>query len=321
MKYLLMFPAIFLCTFSVVSAQPYILTQYMVMPVSVNPAMAGLASDMRVAAVYKSQWSNVSPNPAVTGVFSFDMPVLTGVLPHGDGVGIGFNGSHDRVVNGQKKRTTGGIALSYHKALGKDRAHRISLGMQGQAYVKVTENVYYLNGSILVRDKKSNYGDFGFGVLHSGAVSRNVVIYSGYSWCRLGGYTFGNSEALVPNNLHSGNAGAAISLSGRTSVFGGVFYRYSAPGKNVGGNAIASFRLSADGSTKNRGTVLHFGAWYSYQHAISPYAGIEYAGLRLGMSYNLNVSPSPISYSTVGGYEVSLLWIGNLSRLSSPRLF
>jgi hypothetical protein len=56
-------------------------------------------------------------------------------------------------------------------------------------------------------------------------------------------------------------------------------------------------------------TVFYIGSWYRFGDAINPYVGLEINNIRVGMSYDVNVSSLVPASLHRGGFEISLIYI------------
>ena len=54
---------------------------------------------------------------------------------------------------------------------------------------------------------------------------------------------------------------------------------------------------------------VYAGLWYRLNDAIIPYVGLEFAGLRIGATYDINVSSLRTGSESRGGMEISLIYI------------
>ena len=68
-----------------------------------------------------------------------------------------------------------------------------------------------------------------------------------------------------------------------------------------------------------KNTLLYLGAWYRYGDALSPYVGFEWSKMKLGISYDLNLSSFSPATNGNGGYEVSLVFNGCLNKREFTR--
>ena len=85
----------------------------------------------------------------------------------------------------------------------------------------------------------------------------------------------------------------------------------------------AAFGLNINGDEENP-TNLFLGSWYRFNDAIIPYLGLEFNGLHLGYSYDVNTSELKPGSNMKGGNEISLIFIKKpadplAKRLNCPR--
>ena len=84
-----------------------------------------------------------------------------------------------------------------------------------------------------------------------------------------------------------------------------------------------AFSLNVNNSDDNP-TNLYMGSWFRFGDALIPYLGLEYAGLHIGASYDVNTSSLKPASNTRGGMEVSLIYIKkavdpNAKKLNCPK--
>jgi hypothetical protein len=70
----------------------------------------------------------------------------------------------------------------------------------------------------------------------------------------------------------------------------------------------AAAGLLANGDPANP-TSLYVGSWIRLNDAIIPYVGLEIAGLRIGVSYDVNISTLKAATGNRGGSEISIIYI------------
>ncbi len=70
----------------------------------------------------------------------------------------------------------------------------------------------------------------------------------------------------------------------------------------------AALGLNANGDLSNP-TSVYVGSWMRFNDAIIPYVGLEFNGLRIGASYDVNISSLKAATSNRGGSEISLIYI------------
>ena len=185
---------------SSVHAQDAHFTQYFASPLTLNPALTGLVQcDLRVSANYRNQWASVSSNPYTTASLSYDMATLKGKLNNGSALGIGILAMYDRAGQGALTNINVGLSVAYHLALGVEKRHTISLGVQGVLVQKSidfnkldfedefnpnTGVAEYTTGEF-TGNTDLNYPDFNAGFMYSGRVSDHATAYAGFSYYHL----------------------------------------------------------------------------------------------------------------------------------------
>ena len=71
------------------------------------------------------------------------------------------------------------------------------------------------------------------------------------------------------------------------------------------GGALAA---SLDNASENPSNV-YGGVWLRVNDAIIPYIGLEFSGLRIGATYDINVSGLKSGSESRGGMEISLIYV------------
>lgn len=315
-----------------VSAQDVHFTQYFTSPLTLNPAMTGLvAEDLRFAANYRTQWSAVSSNPYITGTVSYDMAMLKGKLPEGDAMGIGILGEYDKSGSGGLTNTTVGLSLAYHKAFGRDRQQHVSLGMQvdyvqkSLDFAKLTfEDMYSSASGALINPTSEHfsnadiaYPDFNGGIMYSGKVADHVTAYMGYSYYHLTQPTetfLGNNTAQI-HNRQTGYLGGSFDMNENTVLYASALFQSQASATEVLVGTAVGFVLNPGHDQEyQKNTIFYVGGWYRYGDAVAPYIGLEWSKMRLGVSYDINVSSFTPATGGAGGYEISLIYFGRINK-------
>ena len=75
----------------------------------------------------------------------------------------------------------------------------------------------------------------------------------------------------------------------------------------------AALSANLNGDTENPSSV-YVGSWIRFKDAIIPYVGIEINGLRIGASYDINVSSLKAATASRGGSEFSIIYIKKASQ-------
>ncbi len=321
---------------SSVFAQDAHFTQYFSSPLTLNPALTGLVQcDLRVAANFRSQWASVSNTPYTTASASFDMATLKGKLNNGDALGIGVMALYDKSGIGALTNLNVGLSLAYHKALGTEKNHTISLGVQGVLvqksidFTKLAFEDQYNAGSGLAEyptgenyeNKDLTYPDFNAGIMYSGRVSEHATAYMGFSYYHLTQpvETFlkstGGSGDHKIHSRYTGYLGGSFDLNENVRLYASGLYQSQASASEVVLGAAVGFVMNPGYDPEfQKSTVFYLGAWYRYADAIAPYVSIEWSKMQLALSYDVNVSNFTPATNGNGAYELSLIFNGCINK-------
>ncbi len=327
-------------------AQDVHFSQYFTSPLTLNPALTGLTQcDVRVAANYRVQWASVSANPYTTGTISYDMSAMKGKLPEGDALGIGIIGLYDKSGSGALTNETVGLSLAYHKALGIEKQHTISIGIQGvmvqksidyskltfeDQYDPSTGATYTTNGNIntlnLTREtfngNEMTYADYNAGIMYSGHVSEHATAYAGLSFYHITQpvetFMSGNHQIHARTSAY---LGGSFDLNENIVLYSSALYQSQASASEVLLGSALGFVLNPGHDMEfQKNTIFYVGGWYRYGDAISPYVGFAWAKMQFGFSYDVNFSSFTPATSGNGGWELSLIFNGCINkRVASPK--
>lgn len=317
-KYLLSAALIILCF--VVKAQDPHFSQFFASPLTLNPAFTGkFDGSWRLAANHRDQWPSI-PKAYVTTTASIDLGILKDRIPEGDIFGVGISGVSDQSANSQLKLNYGSVSLSYHKALDDDGYNTIGAGFQG-TYSSMLLDVSKLNfedmlrqngftgttSDVIVNGNNQNYFDVNAGLLFSGSsngennyylgasmyhVNRPKVSYKDQNWYLGGRVTVHAGGSFPLSDVVAVNVSAIHQIQSKAS-------------ETVLGGAVA---LNANGDFDNP-TNVYVGSWIRFNDAVIPYVGLEFNGLRIGASYDVNISSLKAATGNRGGSEFSLIYI------------
>lgn len=320
-----------------VQAQDAHFTQYFASPLTLNPALTGLVRcDLRMAANYRSQWSSVSNNPYTTASISYDMATLKGKLNNGDALGIGIIGLYDRSGIGALTNINIGISAAYHKSLGTEKNHTISLGIQGMLvqksidFNKLSFEDQFNPGSGLTEyptgenyaNTDLTYPDFNAGLMYTGRVSEHATAYAGFSFYHITQpvetFLRKTSDSSTDHKIHSrytAYLGGSFDLNENVVLYASGLYQSQAAASEVVLGAAVGFVLNPGYDPEfQKSTVFYLGGWYRYGDAISPYVGLEWSKMQLGISYDINVSSFTPATNGNGAYELSLIFNGCINK-------
>jgi type IX secretion system PorP/SprF family membrane protein len=295
-------------------------SQFFASPLTLNPAFTGkFDGTWRLAANHRDQWPSI-PKAYVTTSASFDFPIMKSKIPEGDVFGIGLSGVSDASANSQLKLNYGSASLSYHKALDENGYNTIGAGFQG-TYSSMTLDVSKLtfedmlrqNGftgttnDILTNGNNQSYVDVNAGLLYSGSTNGENNYYLGASMYHINRpkVSFKDKSWYLSGRVTI-HGGASLPISDVVTVNASVIHQIqNKASETVLGGAVA---LNANGDMSNP-TNVYIGSWMRFGDALIPYIGLEFGGLRIGATYDINISSLKAATGNRGGSEVSLIYI------------
>lgn len=319
MRKLLFYFIASLFTFSANAQDPHF-SQFFASPLTLNPAFTGkFDGKWRLAANHRDQWPSI-PKAYVTTSASVDFPILSGRIPEGDVFGIGISGVSDASADNALKLNYGSVSLSYHRALDEEGYNTIGAGFQG-TYSSMTidpnkltfEDQLTQNGftrptnDILYNGNNQNYVDLNAGLLYSGSTNGENNYYLGVSMYHINRpkVSFKDKNWYLSGRVTI-HGGGSFPVSDVVGVNTSVIYQV----QNKASETIlgAALSLNANPGEINP-TSIYVGSWYRVNDAIIPYLGIEFAGLRIGASYDINTSSLKAATSSRGGSEFSIIYV------------
>ncbi len=309
--------------FNTVQAQDVHFTQFNAAPLIVNPAFTGnFSGQWRATAIYRDQWRSVT-SPFKTYAVSIDAPIIND-LSHDDYLAGGLQLYNDRAGDGNLSNLSVLGSVAYHKFLGGNQNKSLSVGFQGgytQKSIDLTK-LYFQN--------EFNNGQFDPGT--SGEAMNNRVNYftlnAGISWAQSVGSNFGYVIGLGANNLnqpqesfmrkrtkdvglgmrYTAQVGAIAYVSEKFSLRPAVLYQsQSTATELVAGNEF--HLIVGNPEFRNFTTAVFLGGYYRSNDALMVNAGVEFKGLRVGVSYDYNTSNLKTASNGNGGFEISLIYI------------
>lgn len=295
-------------------------SQFFASPLTLNPAFTGkFDGQWRLAVNHRDQWPSI-PKAYVTTSGSFDFGILKNKIPEHDVFGIGISGVSDASANSQLKLNYGSISMSYHKALDEDGYNTIGAGFQGTYsslvldVSKLTfEDMLRQNGftgttnDIIYNGTNQNYMDLNAGVLYSGSTNGQNNYYLGVSMYHINRpkVNFKDQSWYLTGRL-TVHAGATLPISDNLSLNASAIHQMqSKASETIVGGALT---MLANGDPDNP-TNVFLGSWFRFNDAAIPYVGLEFGGLRIGASYDVNISSLKAATANRGGSEFSLIYI------------
>lgn len=317
-KLVLLIPLLLL--FGFVKAQDPHFSQFFASPLTLNPAYTGKFDGIwRLAANHRDQWPSI-PNAYVTTSASVDFPILKSKIPENDVFGVGISGLTDASANSALKLNYGSVSFSYHKALDENGYNTIGAGFQGSYnsmvldITKLTfEDMLTQNGftgttsDILTNGSNQSYMDVNAGVLYSGSSNGQNNYYLGVSMYHINKpkVNFKDKSWYLTNRL-TVHGGGYFPVSDMMSVNLSFIHQV----QNKASETVLGGALSVNANSDNTNpTNVYIGSWLRLNDAVIPYIGLEFAGLRIGASYDVNISTLKAATTSRGGSEISLIYI------------
>lgn len=310
-------------------------SQFFSSPLTLNPANTGkFDGTFRVAGNYRNQWPTIN-NAFTTATASVDFAILQNRIPEFDTWGVGVMALNDQ--SGGKVLNNNFLSLStaYHKALDENGYHTLTVGFQGtyankrldltkttfedmlrfDGFTGTTQELFNSNPN---SNLAINYFDVNAGLLYSGTTNGYNNFYLGvssYHIARPKESFMGGNYILNPRLTVHG--GGFVPVGRITTLHASFIHQRQAGATETVAGAALSFKLNEDEDTEMN---LYTGLWYRFGDAFIPYVGIEFAGLRLGYSYDVNNSSLNTASNSRGGNEISLIFVKKASDPNRKKL-
>lgn len=303
-----------------VSAQDPHFSQFFASPLTLNPAFTGkFNGTWRLAANHRDQWPSI-PKAYVTSSASIDFGILKNKIPETDVFGLGISGLTDASANSILKLNYGSASMSYHRALDEDGYNTIGAGFQA-TYSSLNLDILKLdfedeltqNGftgttsDIITNGANQNYFDVNAGLLYSGSTNGINNFYLGASMYHINRpkVSFKDKNWFLAGRI-TVHGGGSFPVGEQFTVHTSVIHQIQNKASETTLGAAIAANLNQD---MDKPTSVYLGSWVRFNDAVVPYVGLEFGGLRIGASYDLNISSLKAATNTRGGSEISLIYI------------
>jgi type IX secretion system PorP/SprF family membrane protein len=319
-KRLYLLANILLITFFANAQDPHF-SQFFSSPLTLNPAFTGkFDGTLRVAGNYRNQWPAFN-NVYTTSTLSVDFPILKSKLPDYDTWGVGILALTDKAGAGVLTNNYLGLSTSYHKALDEDGFQQLGIGFQGTygqkrlntdnlkfedqltpfGFTGVTQDVF--NAANL----NISYFDVNAGLLFTSSTNENNNFYIGASMYHINrpkeSFKGGNWNIATRTTI---SAGGYFPVSDILTLHtSGIYQVQNKASETTIGGALAAV---IDPESENPSNV-YIGSWLRINDAIIPYVGLEFGGMRIGATYDVNTSSLKAGSQSRGGMEISIIYI------------
>lgn len=310
-------------------AQDAFFSQPFANPLNINPALTGKhEGNFRLIANHRDQWPSI-PKAYVTSAASIDLPILKKLIKEGDVLGFGVSGISDVTSAGAFKYTYLSASLSYHKILDENGYYSVGAGFQGTysntmlnranlrfedeltsgGFVQNSSNEYLGSTPITGTAK---YTDFNAGVLFNGTTNGANQFQLGFALYHLNepdmnlrsDQTIYTPWKVAKKSVIHGRAN--IALGERIGMDVGFVRtaQYKSINTMFGGNIAIRAGENIDNPTN-----LLLGGWVRMNDAYVPNLGLEFKGIRIMASMDINVTDVKTATAGNGGYEFSLCYM------------
>jgi Bacteroidetes-specific putative membrane protein len=314
--------AVFLVALTVgVRAQDPHFSQFFASPLTLNPALTGkFDGTFRVAGNYRNQWPAFN-NVYTTSTISLDFPIMQKRIPEFDTWGVGILALTDKAAGGVLTNNYIGLSTSYHKALNENGYSQLGVGFQATYGQKKLDN-----SKLVFEDQLTPFGFTGITAdifntnnLEIKTVDVNAGLIFTTSTTDQNNFYIGASIYHI-NKPKESFKGGNWNISPRTTISGGgyfpvsdiltlhtsgIFQLQNKTSEITVGGALAA-NLNKDDETP---TNVYAGSWFRVNDALIPYIALEFSSMRIGASYDVNVSSLKGGSQSRGGMEVSLIYI------------
>ena len=322
---------------NVCTAQDPNFSQFFASPLTLNPALTGKFDGVyRIAGNYRNQWPTIL-NAFETKTVSVDFGIMKNRLADIDQLGVGILAITDRAGDGVLVTNYAGLSLAYHKGLDENGFHQIGAGFQGTfankrlditkvkfgdqltslGFTGITSEIFTSNQISL------SYFDLNAGVLYNGSTNGYNNFYIGASMYHINRpkETFKGGEYLLSTRT-TVQAGGKIPIGGfKHYLHLAANHSFQAKAHNTVVGGAFSYNVNND---EDNPTNVYLGAWYRFNDAAIPYIGLEFNGMLIGATYDINTSSLKPASNTRGGIELSVIYIKkptdpNAKKLNCPR--
>lgn len=314
-------------TVKAVQSQDLHFSMFNMSPLTLNPALTGsFEGTARVGGIYRDQWASFVKNQFTTPSFYVDAPLTKGLRKQ-DWIGVGGMMFSDEA--GTAKLSTAGSMLSvaYHAGIGKAGKHRLTLGLQGGNIQRkinlqsqdlkfedeLSENVGggglgFGNGADRKLRDKVSYLDFNAGLMLRSRLNERSQSEVGLSFAHV---------TQPKYNLLTNGQGPGSKRPMRIAVHGRLNHRISdklyieptALLQVTGGSSELAVQTLA-GYGINEDFTLRIGPGYRAGDAAQLLFGVDFKqDLRVGASYDINVSSLSGVSKLQGGFEIAAYYI------------
>jgi type IX secretion system PorP/SprF family membrane protein len=315
MKSKQIFPAIVALVFAhqVAKAQDIHFSQYAETPSSINPALAGVMYNTRVAVNFKDQWSTVATRYRTAGL-SFEQTIKHKKLKS-NYFAVAFNIFRDEAGDAKLRTLNPNLGFAYFQKINKKI--KMSGGMQSGFFYRTIDisglrwgeqfdgysfnselptgepntprsaitsfdlgagiNMNYIQSDKFLSAKNAAKFDVGFAAYHYSLGRSSFIITDEKLKTRY--CTYFNGDFNIPNSINA--------------IMPSVLYMRQGTSNEFVAGAMFKFILGDAATYTNfkKPRALSIGGYYRFRDAIIPSLLFQYNRYAFGVSYDINISP------------------------------
>ena len=320
LKSLLLFGAV-MCMFSL-SAQDMHFSYFQFSPITLNPAATGsFEGTFRIGGIYRDQWGTAGDSFSdgfKQPSFYVDAPLIRG-FDKNDWVGVGLGFFRDSRGPFRLKDDGGLLSVAYHFGLGEDANNVLAVGGQfGQISRKtnIFEDRDFRDGLINgvsqedKNERSKSYSTWNAGVQFTANPNDQTNFKFGVGVLHLTTSDFSLAQGRQDQDMTI-NATAELTrvLSPRMRISPALYYQTSGTGNRMALQAILGTLLNP-----SKGLVLNYGAGFQLAEAadVELFVGADIRDLKVGFSYDVNVSGSNEITNSFGSFEIGVSYIAKI---------
>ncbi len=322
-------------------------TLFDMVPVIFNPAETGnFYGSYRISGIYRDQWIAVAgvPDEFKTPALSVDAPIIKGFRDQ-DWVGIGGFFYSDKSGSLGLSNTAFKLSAAYHLGLNKKGTTVLTLGYQtgsvgrrirlnGLEKIVLESNDYtsdptaYLTDQALMNGEiEKSYLDHVIGLHFKAMPSKTTQFQLGFAVGNIGNVdasllSGGGGGGMNPNpspRVESplrmiGNVGFRAQTNSRFALHPKAFAQFLGPATEVAIRMDGEYLLNPE-----KQYVLRGGVGYRLVDAIQLVVGMDIKDQwKFTFGYDINVSSLTPASNAIGGFELSVVYIGKIYKKPDP---
>ena len=335
LKKISLFTILCALTFQINAQDPHF-SQYNAVSYLLNPSLTGFFNaDYKLSAQYRSQWGSFSSGFRTIGAAA-EFNVMRGKLKD-DHFSLGVSFLNDRAGDAPLYSNNFSFSFAYRKALGSRVKHRIGIGFQGSLLSQKMDATQFLfdsqydgvevdpdvpSGEQLSEGSGIN-GDVSTGVMWQVMPSRDFNIYFGASYFHIlqPKIDLLNQVGYQYYSRYMVHTGAYIYVNKLINLLPSIAYYQQRFSNQINFGSYLQFVLE---DYYEQPTAFAIGAWtrmgLPQTDAVIVGARLDFRGINLGVSYDINISSLKVASKSRGAFELTLAYHGILTTAGKREL-